>query len=106
MKQPANTGLHVTIKVSTEMRKGCDFDVYALVTNQTSVLKKCRLVFASRGISYDGTIGEECGFKDLLNVELQPGGGVCLRAQRKGFLLVQLCMYLFVVWWWFVTVCN
>lgn len=76
MKQPDNTGLHVIIKVSTEMRKGCDFDVYALVTNQTSVVKKCRLVFASRAISYDGAIGQECGFKDLLNVELQPGGGV------------------------------
>ncbi|MCI4375375.1 hypothetical protein PGIGA_G00108750 [Pangasianodon gigas] len=74
LKQPVNTGLHVTIKVSTEMKKGCDFDVFALVTNQTSELKKCRLVFASRAISYDGAIGQECGFKDLLSVELQPGG--------------------------------
>ncbi|KAK3556843.1 hypothetical protein QTP70_022280 [Hemibagrus guttatus] len=74
MRQPDNTGLHVTIKVSSEMRKGCDFDVYCVVTNQTSVVKKCRLVFASRAMSYDGAIGQECGFKDLLNVELPPGG--------------------------------
>ncbi|KAF5909337.1 protein-glutamine gamma-glutamyltransferase 2-like, partial [Clarias magur] len=74
LKQQENPGLHVTIKVATEMRKGCDFDVFALVTNQTSVVKKCRLVFASRAMSYDGVVGQECGFKDLLNVELQPGG--------------------------------
>ncbi|KAI5628443.1 protein-glutamine gamma-glutamyltransferase 2, partial [Silurus asotus] len=74
LQQPDKPGLHVTIKVSTEMRKGCDFDVFALVSNQTSELKKCRLVFASRAMSYDGNIGQECGFKDLLNVELPPGG--------------------------------
>uniref|UniRef100_A0A4W4HND4 Protein-glutamine gamma-glutamyltransferase 2 n=1 Tax=Electrophorus electricus TaxID=8005 RepID=A0A4W4HND4_ELEEL len=74
LKQQDNTGLHITIKVSAEMRKGCDFDVFALVTNSTSVDKKCRLVFASRAVAYDGTIGQECGFKDLLNVELPPGG--------------------------------
>ncbi|XP_007253361.2 protein-glutamine gamma-glutamyltransferase 2 [Astyanax mexicanus] len=74
LNQQNNTGLHVNIKVSLEMRKGCDFDVFAVVTNNTSVDKKCRLVFASRAITYDGTIGQECGFKDLLNVELPPGG--------------------------------
>ncbi|XP_076870442.1 protein-glutamine gamma-glutamyltransferase 2 [Brachyhypopomus gauderio] len=74
LKQQDNTGLHVTIKVSAEMRKGCDFDVFALVANNTSVDKKCRLVFASRALTYDGTIGQECGFKDLLNVELPPAG--------------------------------
>lgn len=62
-----------------EMKKGCDFDVFAVVTNNTSVEKKCRLVFASRAMSYDGSIGKECGFKDLLNVELPPGGGVCVQ---------------------------
>uniref|UniRef100_A0AAR2JQD2 Protein-glutamine gamma-glutamyltransferase 2 n=1 Tax=Pygocentrus nattereri TaxID=42514 RepID=A0AAR2JQD2_PYGNA len=78
LKQPVNSGLHVNIKVSVEMRKGCDFDVFAVVNNTTPVEKKCRLVFASRGMSYDGSIGQECGFKDLLNVVLPPGGGVCV----------------------------
>lgn len=57
------------------MRKGCDFDVFAVVNNNSSTEKTCRLVFASRAVSYDGSIGEECGFKDLLNVQLPPGGG-------------------------------
>lgn len=74
-QQQANTGLHVTIKLSTGIRKGCDFDVFAIVTNNTEEDKKCRLVFASRAMSYNGVVGQECGFKDLLNVELAPGGG-------------------------------
>ncbi|XP_062853443.1 protein-glutamine gamma-glutamyltransferase 2 [Trichomycterus rosablanca] len=74
VKEKDNTGLHVCIKVSLEMRKGCDFDVFAVVSNNTSAEKTCRLVFASRAVSYDGAIGEECGFKDLLNVQLPPGG--------------------------------
>uniref|UniRef100_A0A4W4HSP0 Protein-glutamine gamma-glutamyltransferase 2 n=1 Tax=Electrophorus electricus TaxID=8005 RepID=A0A4W4HSP0_ELEEL len=53
LKQQDNTGLHITIKVSAEMRKGCDFDVFALVTNSTSVDKKCRLVFASLYLNYN-----------------------------------------------------
>ncbi|KAI4883066.1 hypothetical protein NFI96_029357 [Prochilodus magdalenae] len=74
LKQPADIGLLVNIKVSLEMKKGCDFDVFAVVNNTTSVEKKCRLVFASRAMSYDGSMGQVCGFKDLLNIELPPGG--------------------------------
>ncbi|XP_077459278.1 protein-glutamine gamma-glutamyltransferase 2 [Stigmatopora argus] len=69
-----NEGLDVTIKVSTEMKKGCDFDVYAVVTNNTPSDKKCRLLFGSCAVSYNGFQGGNCGFKDLLNVELSPGG--------------------------------
>ncbi|XP_061641341.1 protein-glutamine gamma-glutamyltransferase 2 isoform X2 [Phyllopteryx taeniolatus] len=69
-----NEGLNVTIKVSTEMNKGCDFDVFAVVTNNTQSDKKCRLLFGSCAVSYNGFQGGNCGFKDLLNVELSPGG--------------------------------
>lgn len=75
LQEQANPGLHVTIKLSADIRKGCDFDVFAIVTNNTQEDKKCRLVFASRALSYNGVAGRECGFKDLLNVELAPGGG-------------------------------
>ncbi|XP_037347095.2 protein-glutamine gamma-glutamyltransferase 2 [Pungitius pungitius] len=73
LHQQENEGLHLTIKVTTDMRKGCDFDVFAVVTNNTQSIRKCRLVFGSCAVSYNGTLGENCGFKDLLNVELSPG---------------------------------
>jgi len=65
------------------MRKGCDFDVFAVVTNNTSSDKKCRLVFGSCSVSYTGHLGDNCGFKDLLNVELPPGGGE--ESRREAF---------------------
>ncbi|KAM8758068.1 protein-glutamine gamma-glutamyltransferase 2 [Acanthopagrus schlegelii] len=72
-QQQQDQGLHLTIKVGSDMRKGCDFDVFAVVTNNTQSQKKCRLVFGSCAVSYNGNVGENCGFKDLLNVELSPG---------------------------------
>ncbi|KAM7422200.1 hypothetical protein PAMA_010327 [Pampus argenteus] len=72
-RQHQNQGLHVAIKVTSDMRKGCDFDVFAVVTNNTLSDKLCRLVFGSCAVSYNGILGENCGFKDLLNVELSPG---------------------------------
>lgn len=87
-QQQADTGLHITIKLSMGIRKGCDFDVFAIVTNNTEEDKKCRLVFASRAVSYNGVVGRECGFKDLLNVELAPGGG-----GWHAYSLGHSCMY-------------
>lgn len=74
-QQEQDQGLHLTIKVGSDIRKGCDFDVFAVVTNNTQSQKKCRLVFGSCAMSYNGNVGENCGFKDLLNVELSPGAG-------------------------------
>uniref|UniRef100_A0A6Q2X1E8 Protein-glutamine gamma-glutamyltransferase 2 n=1 Tax=Esox lucius TaxID=8010 RepID=A0A6Q2X1E8_ESOLU len=73
LQQQDNAGLLINVKVSPEMRKGCDFDVFAVVTNNTGSEKKCRLVFGSRAVSYNGILGGNCGFKDLLNVQLAPG---------------------------------
>lgn len=75
LQQQQSGGLHVTIKVTSDMRKGCDFDVFAVVTNSTQSQKKCRLVFGSCAVAYNGFLGGNCGFKDLLNVELAPGAG-------------------------------
>lgn len=75
LQQQQNQGLHIAIKVGTDMRKGCDFDVFAVVSNNMHSEKKCRLVFGSCAVSYNGQVGGNCGFKDLLNVELAPGGG-------------------------------
>ncbi|XP_053723626.1 protein-glutamine gamma-glutamyltransferase 2 [Synchiropus splendidus] len=68
-----NQNLHLAIKVSPDMKKGCDFDVFAVVTNNTQSNKRCRLVFGSYAVTYNGVLGGSCGFKDLLNVELSPG---------------------------------
>ncbi|XP_068455148.1 protein-glutamine gamma-glutamyltransferase 2 [Clinocottus analis] len=73
LQQQQNQGLDLAIKVTSDMRKGCDFDVFAVVTNNTQSNRKCRLVFGSCAVSYNGILGENCGFKDLLNVELSPG---------------------------------
>lgn len=72
-RQQQNEGLKLTIKVTPDMKKGCDFDVFAVVTNDTQSEKKCRLVFGSCAVSYIGVPGGNCGFKDLINVELSPG---------------------------------
>ncbi|XP_068171625.1 protein-glutamine gamma-glutamyltransferase 2 [Antennarius striatus] len=73
LQQQQTRGLDVTIKVGSDMRKGCDFDVFTVVTNNTQTVKKCRLLFGSCAVSYNGFLGGNCGFKDLLNVELSPG---------------------------------
>ncbi|XP_008407583.1 protein-glutamine gamma-glutamyltransferase 2 [Poecilia reticulata] len=73
LQENPDPGLHLTIKVTPDMRKGCDFDVFAVVTNNTEGERKCRLVFGSCAVSYNGFLGGNCGFKDLLNVQLPPG---------------------------------
>ena len=74
-QQQQGQGLHLAVKVTSDMRKGCDFDVFAVVTNNTQSERKCRMVFGSCAMSYNGFLGGNCGFKDLLNVELSPGAG-------------------------------
>ncbi|NP_001080912.1 transglutaminase 2 S homeolog [Xenopus laevis] len=62
----------IEIKVSEGMNKGFDFDVFAVITNNTEAEKQCRLMFCARTSSYNGEVGPECGMKDLLNVTLPP----------------------------------
>uniref|UniRef100_A0A3P8V080 Protein-glutamine gamma-glutamyltransferase 2 n=1 Tax=Cynoglossus semilaevis TaxID=244447 RepID=A0A3P8V080_CYNSE len=73
--QQLNQDQLITIKVSEDMRKGCDFDVFAVVTNNTHSDKKYRLLLSACAVSYNGNLGGNCGYKDLLNVELSPGEG-------------------------------
>ncbi|XP_061486749.1 protein-glutamine gamma-glutamyltransferase 2 [Rhineura floridana] len=69
---PAEEGLKIKIKVSEGMNNGCDFDVFAVINNNTDSERRCRLMFGARTVSYNGTLGPECGCKDLLNVSLEP----------------------------------
>lgn len=68
-------GLKIKIKVSEGMNNGCDFDVFAVINNNADSERMCRLMFGARTATYNGTLGPECGSKDLLNVALQPYGG-------------------------------
>ncbi|KAG6938453.1 transglutaminase 2 [Chelydra serpentina] len=65
-------GVSIKIKVSEGMNNGCDFDVYAVISNSTETERLCRLMFCARTASYNGVMGPECGMKDLLNVILPP----------------------------------
>ncbi|XP_053901240.1 protein-glutamine gamma-glutamyltransferase 2 [Malaclemys terrapin pileata] len=65
-------GVSIKIKVSEGMNNGCDFDVFAVISNNTETERLCRLMFCARTASYSGVMGPECGMKDLLNVILLP----------------------------------
>ncbi|XP_036387096.1 protein-glutamine gamma-glutamyltransferase 2 [Megalops cyprinoides] len=73
LQQANETGLNIKIKTPEAMKKGCDFSVHAIISNRTPATKMCRLMFFSRAASYNGILGNECGFKDLLNVQIPPG---------------------------------
>ncbi|NXE57283.1 TGM2 glutamyltransferase, partial [Casuarius casuarius] len=65
-------GLHLKIKLSEGANNGCDFDVFAVIRNNTDAERVCRLMICARTASYNGTAGPQCGMKDLLNVTLAP----------------------------------
>ncbi|KAM6120865.1 protein-glutamine gamma-glutamyltransferase 2 [Phoenicopterus ruber ruber] len=65
-------GLHLKIKLSEGANNGCDFDVFAVINNNTETERVCRLMLCARTASYNGTVGPQCGMKDLLNITLAP----------------------------------
>ncbi|MEE6528112.1 hypothetical protein FKM82_030073, partial [Ascaphus truei] len=67
-------GVSIKIKVSEEMDKGSDFDVFVVMTNSTEEEKVCRLMFSAQTASYSGEVGTECGKKDLINLRLPAKG--------------------------------
>lgn len=68
-------GLHMRIKLSEGANNGSDFDVFAFISNDTDKERECRLRLCARTASYNGEVGPQCGFKDLLNLSLQPHMG-------------------------------
>ncbi|XP_039591842.1 protein-glutamine gamma-glutamyltransferase 2-like [Polypterus senegalus] len=72
LQKDTEEGLNIKIKVSQEMKMGSDFDIFAVITNNTPMAKLCRLMFCARAACYNSVMGIECGSKDLLNVQLQP----------------------------------
>ncbi|XP_058848142.1 protein-glutamine gamma-glutamyltransferase 2-like [Acipenser ruthenus] len=74
LKPKPAPGLGIKIKVTEGMKKGCDFNVYAVVTNNTPKPKECHLTFCARATRYNSTVGEECGMKDL-GMQIPPNEG-------------------------------
>ncbi|NWX92806.1 TGM2 glutamyltransferase, partial [Nothoprocta pentlandii] len=70
--QEEDEGLHLRIKLTEGANNGCDFDVLAVIHNNTDAERVCRLMICARTASYNGTAGPQCGMKDLLNVALEP----------------------------------
>lgn len=73
-------GLHLRIKLAEGANNGHDFDVLAVISNNSDTERICRVMLCARTASYNGTVGPQCGMKDLLNVTLaaregkSPGG--------------------------------
>uniref|UniRef100_A0A8C5QEG5 Protein-glutamine gamma-glutamyltransferase 2 n=1 Tax=Leptobrachium leishanense TaxID=445787 RepID=A0A8C5QEG5_9ANUR len=66
-----NPTVTIRIKVSEGMDKGKDFDVRAMISNQTDDDKECRVTFCARTASYTGQLGPECAKEDLLDFHLE-----------------------------------
>ncbi|XP_027502107.1 protein-glutamine gamma-glutamyltransferase 2 [Corapipo altera] len=64
--------LHLKIKVSEGANKGCDFDVFAVINNNTDVERVCSVRLCARTTSYNGTTGPQCGLTDLIDIDLEP----------------------------------
>ncbi|XP_049725301.1 protein-glutamine gamma-glutamyltransferase 2 [Elephas maximus indicus] len=66
------TGMAMRIRVGQGMNKGSDFDVFAYITNDTSEDHTCHLLLCARTVSYNGTLGPECGTTHVLDLALEP----------------------------------
>ncbi|MFT7812756.1 protein-glutamine gamma-glutamyltransferase 2-like [Arapaima gigas] len=67
----AEPRVRVRIKVSEDMRRGKDFDVFAVVTNKTSQSKVCQLKFYAQAVSYSGKLGA-CIERTELGLNIPP----------------------------------
>lgn len=68
-------GLHLRIKVSEGANKGSDFDVFAVVNNNTDEERVCRVTLCARATSYNGTVGPQCGLTDPVDIDIGPRAG-------------------------------
>ncbi|XP_041060955.1 protein-glutamine gamma-glutamyltransferase 2-like isoform X2 [Carcharodon carcharias] len=51
---------------------GADFEVSAVLSNQTSAVKNCRLILCAKTILYNGQSIQECSWKDLAKLTIRP----------------------------------
>lgn len=68
-------GLHLRIKVSEGANKGSDFDVFAVINNNTDEERVCRVTLCARATSQKGTLGLQCGLVDPVDINIEPRAG-------------------------------
>ena len=66
--------IDLQIKLAKNMVVGSDFEVYAVLSNNSMVAKSCSFMLFARAVLYNSTRGQSCGFiSDPVTVE--PGEG-------------------------------
>uniref|UniRef100_A0A3B3XB94 Protein-glutamine gamma-glutamyltransferase 2 n=1 Tax=Poecilia mexicana TaxID=48701 RepID=A0A3B3XB94_9TELE len=86
-------GLHLKIKLAENMIVGSSFEVYALLTNNCMDTRNCKLIFYARAVSYNGKIGDLCGFSSD-NLEVPSGEGLRDNYPDEKYSLMLICIFL------------
>uniref|UniRef100_A0A3B3VPP9 Protein-glutamine gamma-glutamyltransferase 2 n=1 Tax=Poecilia latipinna TaxID=48699 RepID=A0A3B3VPP9_9TELE len=79
-------GLHLKIKLAENMIVGSSFEVYAFLTNNCMDTRNCKLIFYARAVSYNGKLGDLCGFSSD-NLEMPSG-------EDEKYSLMLICIFL------------
>ncbi|XP_043845725.1 protein-glutamine gamma-glutamyltransferase 2 [Dromiciops gliroides] len=84
---PLDNMLKLKIKVSPDMNKGNDFDVFGVINNISTMEQKCQLMIVARTVSYNGQLGPECSRKEMpfLNIEPVSEKKIPLRIQYSNY---------------------
>lgn len=75
-------GVHIKIKIAKSTMIGTDFDVFAIVRNNSPTPKSFLLMFYARVLHYNGRIGETCGFSDVPELKIEPFQGLLCISQQ------------------------
>uniref|UniRef100_A0A3B3UKE7 Protein-glutamine gamma-glutamyltransferase 2 n=1 Tax=Poecilia latipinna TaxID=48699 RepID=A0A3B3UKE7_9TELE len=86
-------GLHLKIKLAENMIVGSSFEVYAFLTNNCMDTRNCKLIFYARAVSYNGKLGDLCGFSSD-NLEMPSGEGLRDNHPDEKYSLMLICIFL------------
>ncbi|XP_034064990.1 protein-glutamine gamma-glutamyltransferase 2-like [Gymnodraco acuticeps] len=62
LQQGEEQGLHIKIKLADNMIVGSDFEVHAILTNNSVDARICTFLFSAKAVGYNGKLGDSCGF--------------------------------------------
>jgi len=71
---PLISSVDLQVKLAKHMIVGSDFEVYAVLTNNSMQAKSYRFMLFARAVRYNSTRGESCGFSSDPG-SLAPGEG-------------------------------